>query len=41
VLPGDDQPADDDRDADDSGLSGRDLLVRELGAKVIEEVDHE
>jgi DNA polymerase-3 subunit gamma/tau len=39
VAPEDDHPADDD--ADDSGLSGRDLLVRELGARVIEEIEHD
>ena len=38
VRPEDDQPADDD--PDESGFTGRDLLVRELGASVIEEIDH-
>jgi DNA polymerase-3 subunit gamma/tau len=31
----------DDPDADDSGLDGADLLQRELGATVIEEITHE
>ncbi|MGW0737241.1 DNA polymerase III subunit gamma and tau [Streptomyces sp. NPDC002851] len=33
----DDMPADDDPDLDESALSGHDLIVRELGATVIEE----
>jgi DNA polymerase-3 subunit gamma/tau len=39
--PGEDVPEADDPDADDAGLSGRDLLVRELGASVIEEIEHD
>jgi len=34
-------PAEDDPDLDESALSGYDLLVRELGATVIEEIEHE
>ncbi|WP_111603900.1 DNA polymerase III subunit gamma and tau [Streptomyces sp. Amel2xB2] len=37
----DDMPAEDDPDLDESALSGYDLIVRELGATVIEEVEHE
>jgi DNA polymerase-3 subunit gamma/tau len=37
----DDTAARDDADAEDAGLSGRDLLVRELGASVIEEIVHD
>ena len=37
----DDVPAEDDPDLDESALSGYDLLVRELGATVIEEIEHE
>ncbi len=37
----DNTAARDDLDADDAGLSGRDLLVRELGASVIEEIVHD
>ncbi|MEU5837729.1 DNA polymerase III subunit gamma and tau [Streptomyces diacarni] len=36
-----DMPAEDDPDLDDSALSGHDLIVRELGATVIEEFQHE
>lgn len=36
-----DMPAADDADLDESALSGHDLLVRELGATVIEEIPHE
>ncbi|MGN6332273.1 MAG: DNA polymerase III subunit gamma and tau [Motilibacteraceae bacterium] len=39
VPPEQDVVSDDDPDADDSGLSGAELLVRELGATVIEERD--
>jgi DNA polymerase-3 subunit gamma/tau len=42
--PADDPDADadrDDADADDSGLQGAELLQRELGATVIEEIPHE
>jgi DNA polymerase-3 subunit gamma/tau len=42
--PGSDAPDDDvdpdDRDLDDSGLSERELLEQTLGAKVIDEIDH-
>ncbi|WP_424869084.1 DNA polymerase III subunit gamma and tau [Streptomyces sp. SAI-229] len=38
VSPEDDVPEDDDPDLDESALSGKDLLVRELGATVVEEV---
>jgi DNA polymerase III subunit gamma/tau len=37
----DDVPAEDDPDLDESALSGHDLIMRELGATVIEEFDHE
>ncbi|THA25290.1 DNA polymerase III subunit gamma and tau [Streptomyces sp. RKND-216] len=37
----DDMPADDDADLDESALSGYDLIVRELGATVIEEIPHD
>ncbi|MEU9353421.1 DNA polymerase III subunit gamma and tau [Streptomyces griseoloalbus] len=37
VSPEDDIPEDDDPDLDESALSGQDLLVRELGATVVEE----
>ncbi|WP_320774731.1 DNA polymerase III subunit gamma and tau [Streptomyces sp. CRN 30] len=37
----DDIPEDDDPDLDESALSGRELLVRELGATVVEEITHE
>ncbi|MGW8378543.1 DNA polymerase III subunit gamma and tau [Streptomyces sp. ODS28] len=36
-----DMPAADDPDLDESALSGHDLLVRELGATVIEEIQHD
>ncbi|WP_093851814.1 DNA polymerase III subunit gamma and tau [Streptomyces pini] len=41
VAPEDDMPAEDDPDLDDSALSGHDLIVRELGATVLEELYHE
>ncbi|WP_199185745.1 DNA polymerase III subunit gamma and tau [Streptomyces carminius] len=41
VAPEDDTPADDDPDLDDSALSGHELIVRELGATVLEELHHE
>ncbi|QBJ94155.1 DNA polymerase III subunit gamma and tau [Streptomyces seoulensis] len=37
----DDTPADDDPDLDESALSGRDLIVRELGATVLDEFSHD
>ncbi|MGV9289772.1 DNA polymerase III subunit gamma and tau [Streptomyces sp. NPDC003719] len=40
VSPEDDIPEDDDPDLDESALSGKDLLVRELGATVVEEIAH-
>ncbi|MEV4739464.1 DNA polymerase III subunit gamma and tau [Streptomyces sp. NPDC049555] len=36
-----DMPAEDDPDLDDTALTGHDLIVRELGATVIEEIPHE
>ncbi|MFI8850353.1 DNA polymerase III subunit gamma and tau [Streptomyces sp. NPDC053499] len=39
--PEDDMPAEDDPDLDESALSGHDLIVRELGATVIEEFQHD
>ncbi|WP_344320905.1 DNA polymerase III subunit gamma and tau [Streptomyces macrosporus] len=41
VAPEDDMPAEDDPDLDDAALSGHDLIVRELGATVLEELYHE
>ncbi|WP_255949205.1 DNA polymerase III subunit gamma and tau [Streptomyces odontomachi] len=37
IAPEDDIPEDDDPDLDESALSGHDLIVRELGATVVEE----
>ncbi|MFG2195742.1 DNA polymerase III subunit gamma and tau [Streptomyces sp. NPDC048639] len=37
----DDMPAEDDPDLDDTALSGHDLIVRELGATVVEEFTNE
>ena len=39
--PEEDMPAEDDPDLDESALSGHDLIVRELGATVIEEIPHQ
>lgn len=36
-----DMPAEDDPDLVDSALSGHDLIVRELGATVVEEFNNE
>ncbi|WP_077063419.1 DNA polymerase III subunit gamma and tau [Streptomyces sp. MP131-18] len=41
VAAEDDVPAEDDADLDDTALSGYDLIVKELGATVIEEFHHE
>ncbi|AJE84288.1 DNA polymerase III, subunits gamma and tau [Streptomyces albus] len=42
VAPEDDMPAEDDADLDaTAALSGHDLIVRELGATVLEEIPHE
>jgi DNA polymerase-3 subunit gamma/tau len=41
VAPEDDIPEDDDPDLDESALSGHDLIVRELGATVMEEFTNE
>ncbi|MGW1256019.1 DNA polymerase III subunit gamma and tau [Streptomyces sp. NPDC002513] len=41
VAPEDDMPEDDDPDLDESALSGHELIVRELGATVVEEVSNE
>ncbi|MGW3817012.1 DNA polymerase III subunit gamma and tau [Streptomyces sp. NPDC005046] len=41
VAPEDDTPEDDDPDLDESALSGHDLIVRELGATVMEEFSNE
>ncbi|MEU1307299.1 DNA polymerase III subunit gamma and tau [Streptomyces cinnamoneus] len=41
VAPEDDVPAEDDPDLDDTALTGHDLIVRELGATVIEEIANE
>ncbi|WP_437093433.1 DNA polymerase III subunit gamma and tau [Streptomyces sp. enrichment culture] len=41
VSPEDDIPEDDDPDLDESALSGQELIVRELGATVVEEIANE
>ncbi|WP_435241219.1 DNA polymerase III subunit gamma and tau [Streptomyces cucumeris] len=41
ISPEDDVPAEDDPDLDDTALSGHDLIVRELGATVIDEIVNE
>lgn len=41
VAPEDDTPEDDDPDLVESALSGYDLIVRELGATVVEEFSNE
>ncbi|WP_093911159.1 DNA polymerase III subunit gamma and tau [Streptomyces sp. cf386] len=41
VAPEDDIPEDDDPDLNESALSGHDLIVRELGATVVEEIINE
>ncbi|MFD3823431.1 DNA polymerase III subunit gamma and tau [Streptomyces sp. NPDC058625] len=41
VSPEDDVPEDDDPDLDESALSGKELIVRELGATVVEEITNE
>ncbi|QKV94012.1 DNA polymerase III subunit gamma and tau [Streptomyces sp. NA02950] len=41
ISPEDDMPAEDDPDLDDTALSGHDLIVRELGATVVEEIVNE
>ncbi|MFI1723753.1 DNA polymerase III subunit gamma and tau [Streptomyces sp. NPDC020489] len=41
VAPEDDTPEDDDPDLNESALSGRELIVRELGATVVEEFTNE
>ncbi|MET7938889.1 DNA polymerase III subunit gamma and tau [Streptomyces sp. NPDC005302] len=41
VSPEDDTPEDDDPDLDESALSGHDLIVRELGATVMEEFSND
>ncbi|MEU7557248.1 DNA polymerase III subunit gamma and tau [Streptomyces eurythermus] len=41
VAPEDDIPEDDDPDLDESALSGHELIVRELGATVVEEFTNE
>jgi len=41
VAPEDDIPEDDDPDLDESALSGQGLIVRELGATVVEEITNE
>lgn len=41
VSPEDDVPEDDDPDLDESALSGYELIVRELGATVVEEISNE
>jgi len=37
----DDSAHEDDEAIDDAGLTGRDLLIRELGASVLEEIEHD
>ncbi|WP_413758273.1 DNA polymerase III subunit gamma and tau [Streptomyces sp. MMBL 11-3] len=41
ISPEDDIPEDDDPDLDESALSGHELIVRELGATVVEEIPNE
>ncbi|MFE7932701.1 DNA polymerase III subunit gamma and tau, partial [Streptomyces sp. NPDC057456] len=41
VSPEDDTPEDDDPDLNESALSGYELIVRELGATVVEEITNE
>ncbi|WP_307627573.1 DNA polymerase III subunit gamma and tau [Streptomyces turgidiscabies] len=41
IAPEDDTPEDDDPDLDESALSGHELIVRELGATVMEEFTNE
>ncbi|MCG7529617.1 hypothetical protein MHW47_34945, partial [Streptomyces sp. OfavH-34-F] len=41
VAPEDDIPEEDDPDLVDSALSGHELIVRELGATVVEEYTNE
>ncbi|MFI1354811.1 DNA polymerase III subunit gamma and tau [Streptomyces sp. NPDC020898] len=41
IAPEDDTPEDDDPDLDESALSGHELIVRELGATVLEEFSNE
>nr|WP_221462799.1 DNA polymerase III subunit gamma and tau [Streptomyces olivoverticillatus] len=41
VAPEDDVPEEDDPDLDDTALTGHDLIVRELGATVVEEIANE
>lgn len=41
IAPEDDTAEDDDPDLDESALSGHELIVRELGATVVEEVSNE
>ncbi len=41
VSPEDDIPEDDDPDLDESALSGKELIVRELGATVVEEISND
>ncbi|WP_377270155.1 DNA polymerase III subunit gamma and tau [Peterkaempfera sp. SMS 1(5)a] len=41
VAPEDDIPEDDDPDLNEEAFSGQDLIVRELGATVLEEIRHE
>ncbi|MFC3573327.1 DNA polymerase III subunit gamma and tau [Streptomyces yaanensis] len=41
VAPEDDMPEDDDPDLDESALSGHELIVKELGATVVEEFSNE
>ncbi|MEU1159020.1 DNA polymerase III subunit gamma/tau, partial [Streptomyces sp. NPDC005918] len=41
VSPEDDIPEDDDPDLVESALSGHDLIVRELGATVVDEYPNE
>ncbi|MEW2120496.1 DNA polymerase III subunit gamma and tau [Streptomyces sp. NPDC005474] len=41
IAPEDDTPEDDDPDLDESALSGHELIVRELGATVVEEFTNE
>ncbi|MEU6221299.1 DNA polymerase III subunit gamma and tau [Streptomyces sp. NPDC047022] len=41
VAPEDDMPEDDDPDLEESALSGHELIIRELGATVVDEIPNE
>lgn len=41
MAPEEDVPSEDDPDADELGLSAHELLMRELGATIIEEYEND